>query len=65
DAIDLTGKKLKISHKAVPALRWPDMTMMFSVESSALLDHVKVGDKISFDFYPQGSSFVISDLKVQ
>ncbi|MDR1242548.1 MAG: copper-binding protein [Deltaproteobacteria bacterium] len=59
----ISGNALTISHGAVPALNWPSMTMVFVLESEDLLEGVKEGDKISFDFRAQGNSFIIVNLE--
>jgi Cu(I)/Ag(I) efflux system membrane fusion protein len=56
---EIAGSKITIAHEAVPALRWPAMVMRFTVESAELLEGFKTGDKVSFDFRPQGSDFII------
>lgn len=42
--------KLKLKHEAVPELNWPGMTMDFLVADKALLNEVKAGDKVEFQF---------------
>jgi Cu(I)/Ag(I) efflux system protein CusF len=59
----IEGNALTISHGAVPALNWPPMTMLFVLESEDLLEGIKAGDKVSFDFRAQGNTFVIVNLE--
>jgi Cu/Ag efflux protein CusF len=65
NSVDKAAGKLSITHEPVPALGWPAMTMRFSVEDAALLEGVKPGDKLRFDFRPQGSGFVIVDMETR
>lgn len=46
--VDKDAKKLTIKHGDLRNLGMPPMTMAFQVEDPAILDRVKVGDKISF-----------------
>jgi Cu(I)/Ag(I) efflux system protein CusF len=62
--VDVSGLTLVITHAPIPALGWPAMTMRFTAESAELLEGVKAGDKISFDFRPQGRDYVIVGLEV-
>ena len=49
-AMDSALSKVKLKHDAVPELKWPGMTMFFNVASKALLDTVKIGDQVEFEF---------------
>lgn len=46
--IDKDAKKLTIRHGAIQNLEMPPMTMVFQVTDPAMLDAVKVGDKVQF-----------------
>ena len=54
-AIDKTAGTLTIKHDAIPAVDWPAMTMAFKATPPALLDGLKVGEKIKFDVKVNGS----------
>lgn len=54
-AIDKTAGTLTIKHDAIPAVDWPAMTMAFKATPPALLDGLKVGEKIKFDVTVKGS----------
>lgn len=49
-AVDSASSKVKLKHDAVPELKWPGMTMFFNVAGKALLDTVKIGDQVEFEF---------------
>ncbi|MDP2154263.1 MAG: copper-binding protein [Methylotenera sp.] len=49
-AVDGALSKVKLKHDAVPELQWPGMTMFFNVADKTLLDTVKVGDQVEFEF---------------
>ena len=47
-AIDVPTGRLTISYEAVEVINWPAGTQPFPVVKSAMLDGVKVGDKVRF-----------------
>ena len=47
--IDAKEAMLTVKHEPIPALGWPAMTMPFKVAPPALLQGLKVGQKIAFD----------------
>ena len=46
--IDLGAKKITLKHGEIKNLDMPPMTMVFQVNDPAMLDKVKVGDKVKF-----------------
>lgn len=46
--IDLGAKKITLKHGEIKSLDMPPMTMVFQVKDPALLEKVKVGDKVQF-----------------
>jgi Cu/Ag efflux protein CusF len=46
--VDKSGKKLTIKHGPLANLDMPAMTMVFKVKDPAMMDRVKVGDKVNF-----------------
>lgn len=61
--VDKDAKKLTIRHGEIKRLDMPPMTMVFQVEDAALLDKVKVGDKIRFVARKAGSAYVVTELQ--
>jgi Cu(I)/Ag(I) efflux system protein CusF len=55
-AIDAKAAKVTLAHEAIPALKWPAMTMAFKVADPALLKDVGVGTKVRFKL--QGQTIV-------
>jgi len=47
----------------MPQLEMPAMTMVFQVKDPALLDSVKVGDKVKFKAEKIGGAFVVVDVQ--
>ncbi len=63
-AMDSALSKVKLKHDAVPELKWPGMTMFFNVADKSLLDTVKIGDHIEFEFVKvDGGSPLITKIK--
>jgi len=48
--LDSASGKVKLKHDAIPELKWPAMTMFFNVADKSLLDIVKAGDQVEFEF---------------
>lgn len=47
--VDKDAKKITLRHGPIKNLDMPPMTMVFQVKDPALLDKVKVGDKVKFN----------------
>lgn len=60
--IDKAGGRITLKHGEIRNLDMPPMTMVFQVKDAALLDTVKVGDKVRFHVEKQGSAFVVTEL---
>jgi Cu(I)/Ag(I) efflux system protein CusF len=60
--IDKAGGKITLKHGDIKNLDMPPMTMVFQVKDAALLDTVKVGDKVRFRAEKEGSAFVVTQL---
>ena len=43
-----------IAHQAIPALKWPAMTMPFAVDDKELFSRLKTGEKVAFEFKREG-----------
>ncbi|WP_205597975.1 copper-binding protein [Caulobacter sp. 17J65-9] len=54
-AIDKTAGTITIKHGPIPEAKWPAMTMAFKANPPALLDTVKVGDRVRFDLKLEGN----------
>lgn len=61
--VDKDNKKLTIKHGDIRNLDMPGMTMVFQVKDPAMLNQVKVGDKIRFKVEKAGREFVVSELQ--
>ena len=62
-AVDPAKGTVTLAHEAVQSLKWPAMTMGFSVKDKSLLDKLAVGKKVHVEFTQQGSDYVITAVK--
>ncbi len=53
ESVDSKAGSVSIAHEPVASLKWPGMTMEFKVKDPALLQGMKAGAKISFEFTEQ------------
>ncbi|WP_194712102.1 copper-binding protein [Noviherbaspirillum soli] len=49
-----------LAHGPVESLKWPAMTMGFSVRDKALLDKMSVGKSVNVEFVKEGANYVIT-----
>lgn len=61
--IDREAGKLTIRHGELKHLDMPPMTMVFIAADKALLDIVKVGDKIRFRVVMDGARMVVTEIE--
>lgn len=61
--VDKDNKKLTIKHGEVKNLDMPGMTMVFQVKDPAMVDQLKVGDKICFKVKKASSEFVVTEMQ--
>lgn len=62
--VDAAAGVVNISHEAVPALKWPAMTMDFKVKDKKLLESIKPEQRVTFGLVNQpGSGYVVSHIE--
>ncbi|MGM9515615.1 copper-binding protein [Roseateles sp. DB2] len=61
--IDKENKKLTIKHGEIRNLQMPGMTMVFQVKDAAVLEQVKVGDKVRFKVERGPTGLLVTDLQ--
>ena len=61
--VDMDTKKITIKHGVIKNLDMPGMTMVFQVKDPAMLDKVKVGDKVRFMAEKAGGAIVVTDIQ--
>lgn len=55
--------KVTLAHEPVKSLKWPAMTMGFSVKDKKLFDKLNPGEKVQVEFVQQGSEYVVTSVK--
>jgi Cu(I)/Ag(I) efflux system membrane fusion protein len=64
DEIDVQAGTISISHGAIDSLKWPAMTMEFKAANEALLQGLKPGTPVAFEFVErQPGEWVITAIK--
>ncbi len=61
--VDMEAKKITLKHGPIQNLDMPAMTMVFQVADPAMLDHVKVGDKVKFTADKAGSGYAVTKIE--
>ena len=61
--VDKDAKKITIKHGPMPSLDMPGMTMVFQVKDPAMLEQVKVGDKVKFQAEKLGGAFTVTNIE--
>ena len=61
--VDKEAKKLTIKHGEIKNLDMPPMTMVFQVKDGAMLDNVRVGDKVRFVAEKAASGYVVTAIE--
>jgi Cu(I)/Ag(I) efflux system protein CusF len=61
--VDKDAKKITLRHGPLANLDMPAMTMVFQVKDPAMLDQVKVGDKVKFIAEKSGGAFTITKIE--
>lgn len=56
-------QKLTIRHGPIPSLDMPPMTMVYRVKDPAMLDQVKLGDKIKFSADKIGGAYTVTTIE--
>ncbi len=62
--VDKEAGKITIKHGPLSNLDMPAMTMVFRVKDPAMLDRVKVGDKIHFIAENSGGALTVVQLEI-
>ena len=62
-SVDRAKSIVMLAHDPVKSLKWPAMTMGFTVKEKSLLDKLQPGKKVEFEFVQQGRDYVITSVK--
>ncbi|MCE3602826.1 copper-binding protein [Massilia sp. P8910] len=61
--IDKDAGKITIKHGPLVNLEMPGMTMVFRVKDAAMLDQVKVGDKVKFNAEKASGALTVTGIE--
>jgi Cu/Ag efflux protein CusF len=61
--VDKDAKKITIKHGPLQKLDMPAMTMVFQVRDPAMLERVKMGDKVKFEAEKIGGAFTVTRIE--
>ncbi|HZE61108.1 MAG TPA: copper-binding protein [Burkholderiales bacterium] len=61
--VDAEKSSVTIAHGPIESMKWPAMSMTFKLKDKKMLDNVKQGDKVDFEFVNRGKDHVITALK--
>ena len=61
--VDKEAKKITLRHGPLASLDMPAMTMVFQVKDPAMLEQVKLGDKVKFQAENVGGAFTITKIE--
>lgn len=54
-----------LAHEAIPALRWPAMTMTFRLPVNDNLTPLQPGSSVRFSFVQRADGYTLTDIKLQ
>jgi len=61
--VDKEARKITIRHGPMPSLDMPAHTMVFQVKDPAMVEQVKVGDKVKFSAEKLGGAFTVTRIE--
>ena len=61
--VDIDAQKITLRHGPIENLEMPSMTMVFRVSEPAMLQKVKVGDKVRFKADRVGGTITVVELE--
>ena len=62
-SVDAQKGTVTLAHGPIKSLEWPSMTMRFSAKDKKMLEAIKPGDKVEFEFVQEGSKNAITSIK--
>ena len=62
--VDKDAGKMTIKHGEIKHMEMPPMTMVFAAGDKAMLDRVKVGDKVRFMAVQDNGRMVVTEIQV-
>jgi Cu/Ag efflux protein CusF len=63
EKVDAAKGTVTIAHGPVQTMSWPGMTMAFKAKDKKMLEKVKPGAKVDFEFEQRGKDYVVTRIK--
>ena len=61
--VDAAKGAVTLDHEPIKSANWSAMTMTFNVKDKKMLENVKSGQKVQFEFVQEGKENVITSIK--
>jgi Cu(I)/Ag(I) efflux system periplasmic protein CusF len=61
--VDAEKRTVSVAHEPIKSMEWPAMTMSFTAKDKKMLEGIKPGAKVEFEFVQQGSKYTITSIK--
>jgi len=61
--VDASKGAVTLDHEPIKSVNWSAMTMTFNVKDKKMLENVKSGQKVQFEFVQEGKENVITSIK--
>ena len=61
--VDAAKGAVTLDHEPIKSANWSAMTMTFNVKDKKMLENVKSGQKVQFEFVQQGKDNLITSIK--
>jgi len=61
--VDAAKGAVTLDHEPIKSVNWSAMTMTFNVKDRKMLENVKSGQKVQFEFVQEGKENVITSIK--
>ena len=62
-SVDTAKGTVTIAHGAIQTLKWPAMTMSFKAADKKVLETLRPGQKIDFEFVQEGKAYIVTRVK--
>lgn len=62
--VDVAASKVTLKHAEIKSLDMPAMTMVFAVKDKAMLDSLKVGDRIKFKAVNDAGKYTVTEIQL-
>ena len=62
-SVDAAKGSVTVAHGPVETLKWPAMTMSFKAKDKKVLETLKPGQKIDFEFVQEGKAYIVTRIK--